>query len=148
MDPVLKMYQSGSHAYRRSHSVLSSLHLSLGCSSFFPVQVSLLKNFNFSLLSHASFAIETWCPKNVSFIVAKKGSGVQKYLLNLKPEAKQKPTQFCFYVIRIMHFAMKLYNDQRNAQVLNLFSTYFCLICFGLSFSPSSRGTVYKFGSG
>jgi hypothetical protein len=26
-----------------------------------------------------------------------------------------------FYVVRTVHFGMKLYNDQRNAQVLNLF---------------------------
>jgi hypothetical protein len=40
-----------------------------------------------------------------------------------------------------MHFGMKLYNDQRNAQVFNL-SIYFCLTCFGLSFSPSSEAGV------
>jgi hypothetical protein len=28
---------------------------------------------------------------------------------------------FKFYVVRTMHFGMKLYNDQRNAQVFNLF---------------------------
>jgi hypothetical protein len=29
---------------------------------------------------------------------------------------------FCFfYVVRTVHFGMKLYNDQRNAQVFNLF---------------------------
>jgi hypothetical protein len=27
-----------------------------------------------------------------------------------------------FYVVRIVHFGMKLYNDQRNAQVFNLFN--------------------------
>jgi hypothetical protein len=39
---------------------------------------------------------------------------------------------------------MKLYNDQRNAQVFNLFylSIYSCLTCFGLSFSPSSEAGV------
>jgi hypothetical protein len=26
-----------------------------------------------------------------------------------------------FYVVRTVHFGMKLYNDQRNAQVFNLF---------------------------
>jgi hypothetical protein len=28
---------------------------------------------------------------------------------------------FKFYVIRTVHFGMKLYNDQRNANVFNLF---------------------------
>jgi hypothetical protein len=28
-----------------------------------------------------------------------------------------------FYVVRTMHFGMKLYNDQRNAQVFNLFAS-------------------------
>jgi hypothetical protein len=39
---------------------------------------------------------------------------------------------------------MKLYNDQLNAQVFNLFylSIYFCLTCFGFSFSPSSEEGV------
>jgi hypothetical protein len=45
-----------------------------------------------------------------------------------------------FYVVRTVHFGMTLYNDKRNAQVFNLFidlllSIYFCLTCFGLSFS-------------
>jgi hypothetical protein len=43
-----------------------------------------------------------------------------------------------FYVLRTMHFEMKLYDDQSNEQVFNL-STYFCLTGFGLSFSPSSE---------
>jgi hypothetical protein len=34
---------------------------------------------------------------------------------------------------------MKLYNDQRNAQFLIYLSIYFCLTCFGLSFSASSE---------
>jgi hypothetical protein len=37
---------------------------------------------------------------------------------------------------------MKFYNDQRNAQVFNLFFIYFCLTCLGLSFSPSSEAGV------
>jgi hypothetical protein len=39
---------------------------------------------------------------------------------------------------------MKLYNDQLNAQFLNVFylSIYFCLTCFGLSFSPYSEAGV------
>jgi hypothetical protein len=43
-----------------------------------------------------------------------------------------------FYVVRTVQFGMKLYNDQRNAQVFNL-SIYFCRTCFGFSFSPSSE---------
>jgi hypothetical protein len=44
----------------------------------------------------------------------------------------------------MLHFEMKLYNDQRNAQVFYLFypSIYFCLTRFGLSFSPSSEAGV------
>jgi hypothetical protein len=39
---------------------------------------------------------------------------------------------------------MKLYNEQRNAKVFNLFylSIYFYLTCFGLPFSPSSEAGV------
>jgi hypothetical protein len=37
---------------------------------------------------------------------------------------------------------MKLYNDQRNEQILIYLSIYFCLTCFGLSFSPSSEAGV------
>jgi hypothetical protein len=32
-----------------------------------------------------------------------------------------KQRRLKFYVVRIVHFGMKLYNDQRNAQVFNLF---------------------------
>jgi hypothetical protein len=47
-----------------------------------------------------------------------------------------------------MHFEKKLHN-QRNAQVFFIqFLIYFCLTFFGLSLSPFSRGTVYKFGNG
>jgi hypothetical protein len=46
-----------------------------------------------------------------------------------------------FYIVRTVHFGMKLYNEQRNAQVFNLF-IYFYLACFGLSFSPSSEAGV------
>jgi hypothetical protein len=54
-----------------------------------------------------------------------------------------------FYVVGTVHFEMKLYDNQHNAQVFFIyFLIYFCLTCFGLSLSPSSRGTVYKFGSG
>jgi hypothetical protein len=37
---------------------------------------------------------------------------------------------------------IKLYNDQRNAQVLIYLSIYFYLTCFGVSFSPSSEAGV------
>jgi hypothetical protein len=39
---------------------------------------------------------------------------------------------------------IKLYNDQINAQVFNLFyaSIYICLTFFGLSFNPSSEAGV------
>jgi hypothetical protein len=43
-----------------------------------------------------------------------------------------------FDVVMTVHFGMKLYNDQRNAQVFNL-SIHFCLTSFGLSLSPSSE---------
>jgi hypothetical protein len=44
---------------------------------------------------------------------------------------------------------IKLCNNQRNAQVFVIhFLIYFCLTYFGLSLSPSSRGTVYKSDSG
>jgi hypothetical protein len=36
----------------------------------------------------------------------------------------------------------KLYNDQRNAQVLIYLSIYFCLTCLGLSLRPSSEAGV------
>jgi hypothetical protein len=47
-----------------------------------------------------------------------------------------------------VEFIPKLYNNQRNAKVFeNVFPYLLCLTCFGLSLSPSSRDTVYKFGS-
>jgi hypothetical protein len=56
----------------------------------------------------------------------------------------QKQLYFKCYVVRTVHFGMKLYNDQRNAQVFKfiLFIYYFCLTSFGLSFSPLSEGGV------
>jgi hypothetical protein len=48
---------------------------------------------------------------------------------------------FYFYVVGTVNFGMKLYNNQRNAQVVNLFINNFYLICFGL-FSPSSGAGV------
>jgi hypothetical protein len=48
-----------------------------------------------------------------------------------------------FYsVVRTEHFGMKLYNDQCNAQVLIYLSLYFCLTCFGLSFSSIMAQTL------
>jgi hypothetical protein len=48
-----------------------------------------------------------------------------------------------FYVVRTVHFEMKLYNNQRNAQVfLIYFLICFCLTCFGLSLSLSSEAGV------
>jgi hypothetical protein len=49
-----------------------------------------------------------------------------------------------FYVVMTVHFGMKLFDDQINAHFLNLFylCIYFCLTCFGLSFSPSSEAGV------
>jgi hypothetical protein len=47
-----------------------------------------------------------------------------------------------FMLLRTVHFGFKLYNDQRNAQVLIYLSIYFCLTCFGLAFSPSSEAGV------
>jgi hypothetical protein len=41
-----------------------------------------------------------------------------------------------------LHFEMKLCIDQRNAQFLIYLSVYFCLTCFGISFSPSSEAGV------
>jgi hypothetical protein len=56
---------------------------------------------------------------------------------------------FIFYVVSTVHFEMKLYNNQRNARFFKIYLFIcFCLSCFGLFLSPSSRGTVYKLGSG
>jgi hypothetical protein len=41
-----------------------------------------------------------------------------------------------------LYSKIKLYNDQRNAQVFNYLSIYFCLTCLGLSFSPTSEAGV------
>jgi hypothetical protein len=38
-----------------------------------------------------------------------------------RPEECQPVCVIKFYVVRTVHFGMKLYNDQRNAQVCNLF---------------------------
>jgi hypothetical protein len=49
-----------------------------------------------------------------------------------------------FCVLRTVNFGIKLYNDQLNAQVFNLFylSIYVCLTCLGLSFGPSSEADL------
>jgi hypothetical protein len=53
-----------------------------------------------------------------------------------------------FYVVRTVHFLMKLYNDQRNAQVFYIFPYLLLPFTFWTFLSPSLRGTVYQFGSG
>jgi hypothetical protein len=45
-----------------------------------------------------------------------------------------------FYVVRTMHFGMKLYNDQRNAQLFNLFIYLLLPYMFRAYFYPSFRG--------
>jgi hypothetical protein len=44
------------------------------------------------------------------------------------------------YVVRAMHFGMKLYNDQRNAQVFNLFTYLLLPYVFWAFFWPIFRG--------
>jgi hypothetical protein len=48
------------------------------------------------------------------------------------------------FFVRTLYFGMELYNDQLNAQFFNLFylSIYFCLTCFGFSFSLSSEAGI------
>jgi hypothetical protein len=48
--------------------------------------------------------------------------------------------KFFFYVVRTMHFGMKLYNDQRNAQVFNLFIYFLLPNVFWAFFQPIFRG--------
>jgi hypothetical protein len=68
----------------------------------------------------------------------------QLYALTALPTGLYLLYLFCF--VRTVHFGMKLYNDQPNAQVFNLFylSIFFCLTCFGRSFSPSSEAGVQR----
>src|SRR5215475_2241803 len=47
-----------------------------------------------------------------------------------------------FYVVRTVHFGMKLYNDQRNAQVFNLFIYLLLPYMFRLSIIPFSEAGV------
>jgi hypothetical protein len=44
------------------------------------------------------------------------------------------------YVVRTVHFGMKLYNDQRNAQVFNLFIYLLLPYMFRAFFKPFFRG--------
>jgi hypothetical protein len=53
-----------------------------------------------------------------------------------------KPSEDIMLYIQTSTSLPELYNDQRNAQVFNLLSIYFCLTCFGLSLSPSSAAGV------
>jgi hypothetical protein len=53
--------------------------------------------------------------------------------------------QLLFYVVRTVHFGMKLYDDQRNAQVFNLFTS--ALHVSGFLLAHLQR-QVYKFSSG
>jgi hypothetical protein len=46
-----------------------------------------------------------------------------------------------FYDVRTVHFGMKLYNDQRNAQVFNLFIYLHLPYMFRAFFQPIFRGT-------
>jgi hypothetical protein len=48
----------------------------------------------------------------------------------------------CVYVVRTMHFGMKLYNDQLNAQVFKLFIYLLQPYMFWAFFSPSSEAGV------
>jgi hypothetical protein len=53
-----------------------------------------------------------------------------------------------FYVVSTVHFGMKLYKVQRNAQVFNLFDDLLLPYIFRAFFSPSSEAGVQFFGSG
>jgi hypothetical protein len=61
-----------------------------------------------------------------------------------RPSFHSHNTPVEFYIIRTAHFVMKLYNDQRNALAFSLFylSIFFCLACFGFSFSPFSEARL------
>jgi hypothetical protein len=50
-----------------------------------------------------------------------------------------------FYALRTVHFGMKLYNDQRNAQVFNVFVSALHVSSFLLA---QLQRQVYNFGSG
>jgi hypothetical protein len=73
----------------------------------------------------------------------------QSILASLRRASRVAYCRNYFGCAGISVVVQKSYNNQRNAQVLFIYILIcFCLTCFGLSLSPSSRGTVYKFGSG
>jgi hypothetical protein len=49
-------------------------------------------------------------------------------------------TQTIFYVVRTVHLEMKLYNDQRNAHVFNIFIYLLMPYMFRAFFKPIFRG--------
>jgi hypothetical protein len=49
-----------------------------------------------------------------------------------------------FHVVRTLYFGMKLYNDQCNAQVFNLFIYLLLPYMFRAFFSPSSEAGVQR----
>jgi hypothetical protein len=51
-----------------------------------------------------------------------------------------KPSRLKFYAVRTVHFGMKMYNDQRNAQVFNLFIYLLQPYMFRAFFEPIFRG--------
>jgi hypothetical protein len=53
-----------------------------------------------------------------------------------------------FYVERTVHFGMKLYNDERNAQVFNLFICLLLPYTFRGVLLAHLQRQVYNFGSG
>jgi hypothetical protein len=57
-------------------------------------------------------------------------------------QEEQSSYFFKFHVVRTVHFGIKCYNDQRNAQVFNLFINLLLPDMFGLAFSPSSEAGV------
>jgi hypothetical protein len=52
-----------------------------------------------------------------------------------------------FYVLRSVHFGTKFYNDQRNAQVFNIYQFTSALHVSGFLLAHLQR-QVYNFGSG
>jgi hypothetical protein len=47
---------------------------------------------------------------------------------------------YIFYAVRTVHFGMKIYNDQRNAHVFNLFIYLVLPYMFRAFFSPTVYG--------
>jgi hypothetical protein len=56
--------------------------------------------------------------------------------------------QDLFCVVRIVHFGMKLYNDQYNACIFNLFISLLLPYMFQAFFSAHLQRLVYNFGRG